>query len=886
MKVSILFGRRNARGSVSLINGRLGSLSSTDGRVSGQSFDLPEGGRLDISCADCRLSPGAFPTICRLETAENPFSFNLRDISAETPVFIPGYDVAIIPGGDTRDYGKVAGEIARLGLVSDFARFEAEPEESYDSAAARNRVQYAPTWLGLGRDMRLFRVGYREEHNWGKSNRYLFWGQVKAFYHTRAQDIAGRGYGLAFAVGQGASCRPEITRRLEDGALPILRATQSEQDMRYHLAAFATLEKRPLAPGAVRGTEWSACYPNTGGNMTSEEEREKAAGLLEKEMRRREEEVVCLVRVEALNTGRVPRFAWFKAPAPQASLTGTHLVPGREQAPLLPDYEFSEGMCRMSPGGPVLAVCRLEGKPMPDEEMAILVQPGQAVTVDFLVPHSPLEAKRARALSELDFESHLEGCRKFWQAHLASSASITVPEKTIDETIRAGLLHCDLAAIGREPGGPVMATIGPYSPIGTESAPIIQFFDSMGRHELAARCLDFFFARQRADGFIQNFANYQSETGPVLWTAGEHFRYTRDADWLRRVFPNIKKAADYLLEWRRRNMTEECRAKGFYGMVDGKVADPHDFYHSFFLNAGTHLGLSRTAEMAREIDPAYAEALTRECEDYRRDIRAGFRHALARSPVVPLPDGSWAPLAPPWVEHTGPIGYYAEGGRWFSHGEFASRSSLTGPVWLVIGEVFEPGEPETDFLLKTNQYPVTLENAALSQPYYCRHDFAHLVRGEVNAFLKTYYNQLTALHDRETYTFLEHYYYVTEHKTHEEAWFLMQTRWMLWLERGEKLYLLRGVPRAWLDGKKPLRIDRVSSYFGPLGLEVEAQPVRNLVTARVTVGPERPPAEIVLRLPHPEKRRAVSCSGGRYDPVAETVTFRPGKKETRVTLKF
>ena len=35
-------------------------------------------------------------------------------------------------------------------------------------------------------------------------------------------------------------------------------------------------------------------------------------------------------------------------------------------------------------------------------------------------------------------------------------------------------------------------------------------------------------------------------------------------------------------------------------------------------------------------------------------------------------------------------------------------------------------------------------------------------------------------------------------KTHEEGWFLMQTRWMLYLEDGDRLRLLPGIPRRWL----------------------------------------------------------------------------------------
>jgi len=63
---------------------------------------------------------------------------------------------------------------------------------------------------------------------------------------------------------------------------------------------------------------------------------------------------------------------------------------------------------------------------------------------------------------------------------LAKSARVETPEVRITEMVQAGLLHLDLITYGQEPDGALAATIGDYPPIGSESSPIIQFFDSMG----------------------------------------------------------------------------------------------------------------------------------------------------------------------------------------------------------------------------------------------------------------------------------------------------------------------------------------------------------------------------------------------------------------------
>jgi hypothetical protein len=868
-RVAVLWEKAPGKGRVQVVNGCLHEMKVNGKPVCGDAFDFmaDSSARLEISVADTHLAPGAFPGMVTIWSATNPFTFILRDISCSHPVYIPEYGVVVTKASDLRDFAGIAEALRACGLQSNFDRYRNEPEESYSAACERNLDQYCPTWVGLGRDMRVFRVGYQERFN--------YWGLIEPYYHAKRQSIPetkNRSYNLRFVIGQGTSCRKNITRRLDMGVLPILHSLQKEDDVEYSVTVFATLENSPLGPGRVRGSKWQAVYPNTGGNMLSRRERESIKTLIEEEMHGREEEVVCCVRIIAANVGRVPRYAWCKAP---------YLSP----APIGRRYDGERGFSTMK-SGRVYSVNRLNESPMPQEEMAILLAPGDSAIFDMLIPHQPLPMKRAEKLGRLDYGKHLAACRDYWRAKLKGAAHIYVPEVAINERLRAGLLHCDIAAYGEEPSGNVLATIGTYSPIGSESSPIIQFFDTMGCHKLAERSLQFFLDRQREDGFIQNFANYQLETGPVLWTMGEHYRYTRDDEWVRRVKPNIMKACDYLLQWRERNKTEENRKRGYYGLQSGKVADPNDFFHSFFLNAVSWMGLQRACEMLAVVDKEESEKLACEVEAYKNDIRLSYYNTMARAPVIPTGDGSWSPLTPPWAEHQGGTTLFADGGNWFSHGNFASRSALAGPLYLVLAGILKPEEIATTFMLKSNQQPFTVENAALSQPYYSRHDYAHLMRGETEAFLKTYYNQLTGLQDRETYTFWEHYYHISQHKIHEEAWFLLQTRWMLCMERGDSLALLEGIPRRWLENGKRIEVENLKTYFGSLSFKVESKLSEGLLKATVKCMDERCPGQVSLRLPHPGKCTAISVLGGTYDPVTEKVLINDFTGKAEIELRF
>ena len=387
------------------------------------------------------------------------------------------------------------------------------------------------------------------------------------------------------------------------------------------------------------------------------------------------------------------------------------------------------------------------------------------------------------------------------------------------------------------------------------------------------------------DGCIHNFSHYQLENGVALWIFGEHFRYTRDREWIRTNAAKIIRASDYIIRWRERNKREELRGKG-YGMIDGMVGDPVDPYRHFMLNGYAYLGLSRAAEILSGIDDAQSKRLKLESEALKADIRHAFSEAMALSPVVPLGDGTWCPAAPPWPGVRGPAALLVQGGRWFTHGSFFCRDSLVGPMYLIFTEVLGLEEPAADWLLKYHSEFMCIRNVALSQPYYSRHPWVHLRRGHVKPFLKAYYNGFSGLADRETYTFWEHYFGASPHKTHEEAWFLMQTRWMLYMEQGRTLKLLAGIPRVWLRDGEQIELKNVASYFGHVNLYVKSALGQGRIEATIECDSERRPECVELRLPHPDGGKAVRSVGGQYDLETETVSIAPFQGRARIILCF
>ena len=850
------------KGTLEVVNGQLQKIKIVNGkgRITGNSFEFKTMGdaRLEVTVINVQNHPGSDPTIIRVKTAQNPFSFFLRDVNSQYPIYIPEYQASVTDAQDIRSFASIQSDINNQNLKSKIRQISDAAEESFDSAAVHTRNQPCPTWLGISRDIRIFELTDNRTNPASEMNLIR---PRNSSSPVKLPELENKAIEYGYMVGRGQGVAINTRRRLEEGVLPILHTTLTDEDVEYRSTAFVSLEKSTLTITTPQGTDFLVADQFSGGHMLTKEQEEMVKPRLEVE-KNKPESTVLYYQCEAVNNAAVPRYAWFKTIRPGAGWWIKNA------------YSFSKETGFSSfPSGRVFGISRLNGLPLHDEEIAILLPPKGKAVFEFYVPHSPVSKERAADLSNQSFNERYDECKQFWKAKLAKAATISVPEKRINEMMWAGLLHLDLVTYGIEPAGTVAPSIGVYSPIGTESSPIIQFYNSMGLPDLARRSLEYFLDKQHDDGMIQNFGGYMVETGAALWSMSEYFRYTNDKEWVKKVEPKLLRACNFLIKWREDNKKEELRGKG-YGMIAGKVADPEDPFHQYMLNAYAYLGMSRVAEMLKDIDPEQAARLGKEASDWKQDIRISLTNSISNSPVVPLGDGSWCPTAPPWTEATGPRALHLIPETYFSHGTVTAPDVLLGPLYLVFCEVLAPEEQVARMMFNYHSELFYQRNAAFSQPYYSRHNWIQLKLGLIKPFLKTYYNTFSALADRETYTFWEHLFQVSAHKTHEEGWFLMETRWMLYLEEGQTLKLLPGIPRIWLEDGKQITLRNVVSYFGPISLEVTSHVKLGSIEAAVSCNSESKPHDIIIRLPHPEGKKAVRVTGGIYDATTESVLIK------------
>ena len=79
---------------------------------------------------DARLGPGSIPTRVTVGTQGKPFTFFLRDVRTQTPIFVPAYGVAVTEAGDGRSYDEIEQAVRARGLRTTLEQIASEPEEN------------------------------------------------------------------------------------------------------------------------------------------------------------------------------------------------------------------------------------------------------------------------------------------------------------------------------------------------------------------------------------------------------------------------------------------------------------------------------------------------------------------------------------------------------------------------------------------------------------------------------------------------------------------------------------------------------------------------------------------------------------------------------------
>jgi hypothetical protein len=513
-------------------------------------------------------------------------------------------------------------------------------------------------------------------------------------------------------------------------------------------------------------------------------------------------------------------------------------------------------------------------------------------------------------LAFADTASLIEKTKQYWLDVTRQEAQFETPDEMLNDIIKASQVHCLLAARSEEDSR-VAAWIGAvnYGPLESEAHSVIRGMLYTGNTDFARRSLDFFIHRYNPEGFLTTGYTVMG-TGWHLWTLGEYYALSRDREWLKANASEIVRVCKWIMAQREKTKRLDARGEKVteWGLATpGVCADWSVYQYYMYINGNYYAGLKSAGEALADIGDPNAKAILDNAAEYKDCIWRAYKHAQSLAPVFPLRDGTWVPMYPTQAFSVWPTAQMypaSDSGRsWCYDVEIGAHH-------LVPMGVMDPDSDDCRWMMDHEEdvqflesgwfyYPkegnekdwFNLGGFAKVQPYYARTGEVHAKRDDVKPFIRTYFNSLISLLNREDLSLWEHFINGAFNKTHETGYFLFDTRTMFVTERGTELWLAPFVTNNWLKDGLSVGAKTVPSDFGDVTFRITSHVNQGYIDAEIAVPALRTPSEIVLRLRHPDgkKIKSVTVNGqptASFDNDKDIVRIKPEGKTLSVRAQY
>ena len=451
---------------------------------------------------------------------------------------------------------------------------------------------------------------------------------------------------------------------------------------------------------------------------------------------------------------------------------------------------------------------------------------GASAETCFRVPFAPMAD--APTFEREDMHRWLDRTVQYWRGLLARGAQVEVPCAKATATLRAAHV-CQLIASDH---GVLHAGEGFYDEFYIRDGGYqLMELEEAGLLDVARKAVGAYLSVQRPDGRFETQAGQLDANGQALWTLWQFWKITADQAWLRQVYPQMGRAAEWIAQTRR----QATAGSPWAGLLPAAPADGEFLWDGKHHIVGYDLwnlrGLECVADAARALgEESAARRFQDEAAAYRRDIDA----ACERTGLTYFPP-SWEKVGTPWgnTETLWPTELFEKND--------ARVTATLEEVRKRHGGGFVEGT-----IRWTGQ-------AGVIHPYLSAYTtMASLARDEHEKFAEEFYWYL--LHSSASQAFPEGVYYKRRYAWGETiphalgaANFACMLRHALIHERGSELHLLEGTPDWWLEEGREIRIEDAPTHFGPMSLRVRGTATG--VKLKLDLPRRQAPRKVFLHLP-------------------------------------
>jgi hypothetical protein len=180
------------------------------------------------------------------------------------------------------------------------------------------------------------------------------------------------------------------------------------------------------------------------------------------------------------------------------------------------------------------------------------LEPGESFSAEFKMPRVPMsDQELIAAVTDADYQVKFDETARYWK-DLLGGVEFDIPEKRVNDSYRAALVHLILAT--RTQNGRTRQGSGlPYDALFlNDYFDMLLAYDTAGLSEFSEPNVDWLLSKQHPSGMfidVHNRGNDEIVTshGQGLFALAYHFIMTRDKEYGRKVYPAIKKGADFIV---------------------------------------------------------------------------------------------------------------------------------------------------------------------------------------------------------------------------------------------------------------------------------------------------------------------------------------------------
>jgi hypothetical protein len=373
----------------------------------------------------------------------------------------------------------------------------------------------------------------------------------------------------------------------------------------------------------------------------------------------------------------------------------------------------------------------------------------------------------------------------------------------------------------------------------TEAVAMLGHLDDAGGYA------DYMLLHQQPDGRVQCMSDYWKETGIAVVTLYRQAQLAGDKEWLRRRWPQLRRAVEAIVQLRRFGTSADPQALNYHlspeGFGDGGVGFTAEFTNNYWLLAGMKAGVEAAQWLGKDQEAASWEM------EYA-DFDQVFQKAIARDAKTDGQGNRYIPaiMGPAVPEHP-------TRGQWaFCQGVYPGRIfAPDDPLMLGTLRMLAAHEVEGGIVEDSGWIGVWAQCGS-----FYGHDWLWLGDGQKAA--------------RLLYAFAEHaspLWNFREELPHQlqdgevfpydrgsgdmphvsaSAEFIRLTGHLLAFDRGTELHLLEGLPAEWLKPGMTTRLNGLVTPFGPLRLELKVSADGATAKLRIAALPDPACRNIVL----------------------------------------